>query len=77
MRLPQLQVSRILLKVGTVSARTMAQKSAMMTRAQRAQHKSRMRQSPMIDADTSRCGTYPFRAGLITFPSRTAAVNDR
>jgi hypothetical protein len=46
MRLPQLQVSRMWVKVGTVSARTMVQKSAMTTRAQRAQHRSRIGSSP-------------------------------
>jgi hypothetical protein len=46
MRLPQRQVSRMWVKVGSVSARTMVQKSAMTTRAQRAQHKSRIGSSP-------------------------------
>ena len=77
MRLPQLQVSRIWVKVGTVSFRTIVQKSAMTILAQRAQHRSRISISPDYRRLKNTPEDQAFRARPITIPYRPESVNER
>jgi len=77
MRLPQLQVRRTWVNVGTVSSRTIVQKSAMTMRAQRAQHRSRIGISPDYRRLKNPPADEAFRARPITIPYRPESVNER